>query len=74
MGRVVADFVPHLPGRIEDVAIDVVDDDEVATLNWGVCEQPWEEGDQLMIRISESGAALTGATNDAECAATVAAP
>ena len=74
MGQVVADFVPYLPGIIEDVAIDVVDDDEVATLSWGVCEQPWEEGDQLMIRISESEAALTGAINDAECAATVAAP
>ena len=74
MGQVVADFVPYLPGIIEDVAIDVVGDDEVATLSWGVCEQPWEEGDQLVIRISESGVALTGATNDAECAATVAAP
>ena len=37
------------------------------TLTWGVCKQPWKAGDKLMLRISESGADITGATNDAEC-------
>ena len=37
------------------------------TLTWGVCKQPWESGDKLMLRISESGPELSGVTNDAEC-------
>ncbi len=37
------------------------------TLVWGVCEQPWKEGDLLMIRMSESEPGLSGATNDGEC-------
>ena len=57
-----------------DDAMEVTDTDDPQSLSWGVCEQPWEEGDQLMIRISESGIDLTGTTNDAECAATAAAP
>ncbi len=36
-------------------------------LSWGVCSQPWETGDKLMLRISESGPDLTGVTNDTEC-------
>ena len=57
-----------------DDAVEISADDGVSALSWGVCVQPWEDGDKLMIRISESGADLTGATNDEECAATVAAP
>ena len=38
-------------------------------LAWGVCNQPWSEGDLLMLRIRESEANLTGATGDAECPA-----
>ena len=53
-----------------DDAVEVSEDDGTQALSWGVCEQPWQDGDKLMIRISESGADLTGATNDAECAAT----
>ena len=51
-------------------AIEAVDDDEVATLAWGVCEQPWEDGDLLMLRIA-TGDPDDGvqATNDAECLA-----
>lgn len=41
--------------------------DDAKSLNWGVCEQPWKDGDQLMIRISKSGADLSGATNDTKC-------
>ena len=42
-------------------------------LAWGVCNQPWSEGDLLMLRIRESEANLTGATRDAECPTTPAA-
>ena len=42
-------------------------DDGGQALVWGVCDQPWSAGDQLMLRISESGETLTGATNDATC-------
>ena len=42
----------------------------MSELSWGVCDQPWQDGDKLMIRISESGADLTGTTNDADCATT----
>ena len=38
-------------------------------LSWNVCVQPWQAGDLLMLRISESPPALTGATRDADCAA-----
>ena len=57
-----------------DDAVTGTETDGTQALSWGVCEQPWEDGDQLMIRISESGADLTGATNDAECAASTSAP
>ena len=39
------------------------------TLTWGVCARPWSAGDKLMLRLSLSPANLTGATNDASCAA-----
>ena len=39
-------------------------------LAWGVCNQPWSDGDLLMLRIRESEANLTGATTDADCPAT----
>ncbi len=47
-----------------------IEEDDATVLAWGVCEQPWQDGDLLMIRISESGADLTEPTpaNDAECA------
>ena len=35
---------------------------------WGVCAQPWKAGDLLMLRIAQSPANLTGATNDTSCA------
>ena len=51
-------------------AIEVLDEDEVATLIWGVCEQPWVDGDLLMLRIA-GGTPDDGvqATNEAECLA-----
>ena len=53
-----------------DDAVEFVGDGDVATLAWGVCEQPWEEGDLLMLRIAEGipddGVA---AVNNEECLA-----
>ncbi len=51
--------------RVDDATLTV--DGDGTALSWGVCSQPWEAGDKLMLRISESGADITGATNDAEC-------
>ena len=57
------------------VALRLDFDDSTATttegggnaLTWGVCEQPWRDRDLLMLRISESGTDLSGATNDLSC-------
>ena len=57
-----------------DEAVEVSADDGTQVLSWSVCEQPWQDRDKLMIRISESGSDLTGATNDADYATTAAAP
>ena len=51
-----------------DDAMEVADDEGVATFVWGVCSQPWADGDLLMLRISESPADLAGATFNADCA------
>ncbi len=53
-----------------DYAVALSDDDDVATFAWGVCEQPWADGDLLMLRIAE-GIPDDGiaATNDPECLA-----
>ena len=45
----------------------VADAGGVRTFRWGVCGQPWNAGDKLMLRISESAAGVAGATNDATC-------
>ena len=37
-------------------------------LSWPVCVQPWQAGDLLMLRLSESPADLAGATRDTGCA------
>ena len=37
------------------------------TLSWRICRQPWHAGDKLMLRIAQSGANSSGATNDAAC-------
>ena len=51
-----------------DDAVETMDDYDVATLAWGVCDQPWQEGDLLMLRIAE-GIPDDGiqATNDSDC-------
>ena len=51
-----------------DDAVEVADDGGGQTLVWGVCSQPWQSGDLLMLRISESAADLAGATFNADCA------
>ena len=55
--------------KIED-ANQSVDGDSTESI-WGVCSQPWSAGDKLMLRISESGSKLLGATNDSECLSSV---
>ena len=50
-----------------DDAVEVAADDGTQSHSWGVCEQPWRDGDKLMIRISESETELTDVTNDAAC-------
>ena len=53
-----------------DDAIEVVNEGEVGTYTWNVCDQPWVDGDLLMMRIAD-GMLDDGirATNDAECLA-----
>ena len=43
-------------------------------LSWDVCAQPWQAGDLLMLRISESPSDLIGATRDADCVSPTAVP
>ena len=50
-----------------DDAVDVVEEGRTRALTWGVCERSWNDGDLLMLRISESPPGLTGATNDVLC-------
>ena len=50
-----------------DDAVDVLEEGRTRALTWGVCERPWNDGDLLMLRISESPPGLTGATNDVLC-------
>ena len=37
------------------------------TFRWGVCDQPWSDGDKLMLRIVRGGPNASGVTNDTEC-------
>ena len=51
-----------------DDAVALVDADDVATFAWGVCEQPWADGDLLMLRIAEGiPDDDVAATSDPEC-------
>ena len=64
------DFIA-LDGSVA-LRLDFDDDAEVSNggapaLVWGVHNQPWSEGDLLMLRISRSEATLIGATGDADC-------
>ena len=51
-----------------DDAVEVTDDDGRQSLVWGVCSQPWQAGDLLMLRIA-AGIPDDGieATNDPAC-------
>ena len=42
---------------------------ESRALSWPLCAQPWQAGDLLMLRISESPTDLSGAARDAGCEA-----
>ena len=41
---------------------------DTRALSWPVCVQPWQAGDLLMLRLSESPADLAGVTRDSGCA------
>ena len=43
-------------------------------LSWPVCVQPWQAGDLLMLRLSESPADLAGVTRDTGCVSPTAVP
>ena len=50
----------------EDIGFE--DEDNTSTFTWGVCEQPWQDGDLLMLRIASGNPTDTiQATNDPEC-------
>ena len=44
-----------------------VERDGTRALSWNVCDQPWESGDLLMLRMSASQSELTDVTNDGPC-------
>ncbi len=50
-----------------DDAESVSEEGGARALRWNMCEQPWEDGDLMMFRISVSGADLSGATNHPPC-------
>ena len=50
-----------------DDATVVTEQDNIKSLTWGVCKQPWKAGDLLMLRISESDGEAAGATSDESC-------
>ena len=47
---------------------------ETRALSWAVCAQPWQAGDLLMLRISESPSDLSGVSRDADCVSATAVP
>ena len=47
---------------------------ESRALSWPLCAQPWQPGDLLMLRISESPPDLTGAARDTGCVLPTATP
>ena len=44
-----------------------VERDGTRALAWSVCDQPWEDGDLLMLRMSTSTSDLTDVTKDSPC-------
>ena len=82
-GRAVVEFEPSIPlarRHVDFIALDGslalrMDFDDAAEtiegikriLAWHVCEQPWANGDLLMLRISRSGENLANVTSDEAC-------
>ena len=82
-GRAVVEFEPSLPlegHHLELIALDGslslrLDFDDASetiegvkrTFVWNVCNQPWVNGDLLMLRIRRSGENLTNVINDGPC-------
>ena len=66
------DFIA-LDGKILRLDFDdavEVGEGSARSLVWGVCVQPWQDGDLLMLRISKSEADLIGVTKKVACAPT----
>lgn len=59
-----------IPLRLDFDDAAIVDAEAVRTFRWSVCNQPWDAGDKLMLRISESPADLEGTTNWTSCSDT----
>ena len=57
----------NIPLRLDFDDAAVADAGVVRTFSWVRCGQPWQAGDMLMLRISESPADLEGATKQASC-------
>ena len=82
-GKVAMSFSPSLPPsdyHVDFIALDgsialrldlddasLASDGDSHTLTWTVCDRPWSDGDQLMLRISQSPPDLTGATSNPTC-------
>lgn len=45
----------------------VADAGAVRAFSWGVCGRPWDAGDKLMLRVSESASGLAGAASNELC-------
>ena len=66
------DFIA-LDGKILRLDFDnavEVSEGSAQSLAWGMCIQPWQDGDLLMLRISKSESDLIGVTNNSACAPT----
>lgn len=57
----------NIPLRLDFDDAAVADAGVVRTFSWVRCGQPWQAGDMLMLRISESPADLEGATSRTSC-------
>ena len=57
----------NIPLRLDFDDAAVADAGVVRTFSWVRCGQPWQAGDMLMLRISESPPDLAGVTNRTSC-------
>ena len=63
-------FIAENGGIVLRLSIDDANqtvDSNFTTLRWGVCDQPWTNGDKLILRIAQTGQSPASVTNDTEC-------